>query len=169
MVLWLTEWGWGASQGEGTGTSLLFFCPRQFHKRFSHIFNTLCISFPGRNASECECGGCMFWLECRSRCSQCNSRCRSLGSQSGRFYANTFRARMTQALVLLPSPPSSRLFQAHFQCSWAHTRYWGMQTLALCQGTFWQIGSVSHDYALIVLMSAVTPVPGYRDRQSVLS
>lgn len=98
-----------------------------------------------------------------------NSRCTSLRSQSGRFYANTIRACMTKSLVLLPSPshiyfkPSSSAAE-HIPDTEA-CKHW----LCLCQVTFWQIGSLSRDYALMVLMSEVNLIPECRDRQSVLS
>lgn len=97
------------------------------------------------------------------------SRCTSLGSQSGRFYANTIRACMIQSLVLLLSPSciySEPTFSAaeHIPDTEA-CKHW----LCLNKVTFWQIGFISRDYALIVLMCVVKLIPKYRDRQSILN
>lgn len=94
-----------------------------------------------------------------------SSRCTS----SGRFFGNTIRACMTQSLVLLPSPP--HIYSKPTSSAAEHIpdaeacKHW----LCLCQVTFWQIGSISHDYTVIVLISAANLIPEYRDRQSILS
>lgn len=95
--------------------------------------------------------------------------CPSLGSQSGRFYANTIRAGMTQSLLLLPSPSHIDFKPTSSAAEHIPDTEACKHCLCLCQVTFWQIGSISRDYASMVLMSEVNLIPEYGDRQSVLS